>query len=212
MAKKAAPRKPHVRPGRKKGVIPDVATPREALFVEGVLEGLTYTAAYKRAGYTPKNDNVAGNLASLLLKKPRVARCLADGRAKLADRWAATQDRILEELVNLGYSDIRKIFNEDGTLKNPTVLDDRTAVAVQSVEVIERPGLIDKKTIETVHKIKFHGKVESLTLMARLQGLLKDKVEHSGTVHHVDETASDEELVAIARRIIETAEKRAKSS
>lgn len=189
------------------------------------------TAAYRTAGFhcTAKS---AGELGSRLLKKVRVARAVTEGHARLAARWEVTQDRVIEELASLGFSDIRKIFRRQdaegpigsfaellqapkrGDLLNPVDLDERTAVAVKSVEVVERPGLIDKKTIEIVHKITLHDKCAALVTLCRHLGLLHDKTEHSGTldVYRVDETASDEELLGQVEAILEKARARKRAA
>jgi len=45
---------------------------RQILFINGLLEGKTYTQAYKDAGYKPKNDDIAASKASRLLTIPKV--------------------------------------------------------------------------------------------------------------------------------------------
>jgi phage terminase small subunit len=45
---------------------------------------------------------------------------------------------VLREVARLAFSDHRRLYNSDGTLKRPDELDDDTAAAVASVEVFEQ--------------------------------------------------------------------------
>lgn len=88
----------------------------------------------------------------------------------------------LRELGKIGRSDIRRIFTEAGGLQNPTALDDETAAAVQSVEVVTKTipigdGQVD---IEHTHKIKMYDKVGPLRLILQAAGALVEKHEHGG--------------------------------
>src|SRR3546814_2034996 len=62
-------------------------------------------------------------------------------------------------------------------------LDDDTAAAVASVEVVTKPGEVDadgKRTVEHAHKIKFWDKNSALEKIAKHLGMFVDRVEHSG--------------------------------
>jgi hypothetical protein len=81
-----------------------------------------------------------------------------------------SQRRILNEYSRLAFSDIRKAFNEDGTIKPPTDWPDEFAAAVASMDTQER-RLRDEEGKETsefevVRKIKFHDKRTALDFLA----------------------------------------------
>lgn len=94
------------------------------------------TSAYVRAGYRPRG-NAASSAAARLLKQPQVQAAIAAIRAKDAAKFEVTRERVLEEYAKIAFADPRKFFREDGTLKHPTELDDRTAAALQQFEVEE---------------------------------------------------------------------------
>lgn len=156
-------------------------TPKQATFVREYLIDMNATQAAIRAGYSVKTAHVIGDET---LKKPVVAEMIAQAQAERAKRTEITADRVLKEFAKLGFSDVRRIFSVDtGELQNVTDMDDETAAAVQSVEVITRriPG--DEKHVEHVHKIKLADKIGALTQIGRHLGMFTDRVEHGGSLN-----------------------------
>jgi phage terminase small subunit len=47
-------------------------------------------------------------------------------------------DRVLLEIARLGFSDLRRLFHEDGRLKGPHEWDDDTAASISSIEIATR--------------------------------------------------------------------------
>jgi len=156
-------------------------SPNRARFIEEYLVDLNGSAAAIRAGYSESRARIT---ASELLAKPHIQEAIAAAKAERSERTQITQDRVLKELARIAFGDLRAMFTEDGALKGPAELDDDTAAAIASIEVVVRPsGERDEDgnvIIEHVHKIKAWDKNTALTNLARHLKLLTEKVEHSG--------------------------------
>ena len=107
---------------------------KELRFVEEYLIDLNGAQAAIRAGYSKSGPNVT---ACRLLSRDNVQAAIAAGMAARSERTKITQDMVLEELAKLAFSDPRKFFREDGTIKHPTELDDKTAAALAQFEIKE---------------------------------------------------------------------------
>src|SRR5690606_6015450 len=108
-------------------------------------------------------------------------------KAQRSERTHITQDRVLQELARIAFYDLRKLYREDGSLKDPSEWDDDTAAALAGVEVVETKGNAQfggeegaRHIPEYVKKAKVFDKNSALTLAMRHLGMLRDKVEHTG--------------------------------
>ena len=154
---------------------------KQIRFCQEYIVDLIGTQAAIRAGYSEKT---AGSQAHDLLKKPEIQekiQYLMDLRAK---RTEITADRVLTELSNIGFSDIRKIFGAKGSLLDPANIDDETAAAIQSIEVVTRLDSEEdedgNKIPERTHKIKLSDKKGALELMGKHLKLWTEKTEITG--------------------------------
>ncbi len=167
-------------PARKPGL-----TPKQAQFVAEYLIDLNATQAAIRAGYSAKN---ADKIGSQLLGKTRVGAEIAAAMKAREQRTHITQDRVLQELARIAFFDIRKLYNDDGTLKSPAELDDDAAAVLSGVDVVEQQSqAVDEEgnvrsTPLFTKKAKVFDKGAALTLAMRHLGMLTDKVEHSGEI------------------------------
>src|SRR5687768_7817859 len=75
---------------------------------------LNATAAYKRAGYNARG-NAAEACASRLLSKAKVQQAIHEKEKTVARRCEITAENTLREASALAFSDIRKLFNTDGS-------------------------------------------------------------------------------------------------
>ena len=50
--------------------------------------------------------------------------------------WTRELARVLKELARIGFADIRKLFNEDGSLKRFQDMDDDSAAALSGVQTL----------------------------------------------------------------------------
>ena len=154
-------------------------TNKQQRFVDEYLIDLNATQAAIRAGYSSKRADAIGYEN---LRKPDIETAIQRAMSERAKRTEITQDIVLKELGRLGFSDIRKYFYEDGTLKAIHELDDDAAAAVASVEVeelFEGKGE-DREHIGYTRKFKFWDKNSALEKIGKHLKMFTDKFEHTG--------------------------------
>jgi phage terminase small subunit len=149
---------------------------RWALFILEYPKDWDGQAAAIRAGFKPGRARIR---ASELLSKPEVRAAIADAEAKHLRQAGVTAVKVLTQLANLATSDVRRLFNDDGRLKQPADWDDATAAAVSSIEVFEEfAGKGEERTfIGYVKKIRLWDKNRSLENLAKHFKLLTEKIE-----------------------------------
>lgn len=109
---------------------------KRKLFVAEYLKDHNATQAYIRAGYKATPDQ-ARRLAPFLMANHGVLAAIQAGEEKLVKKIEASAERTLLEMSRIGYSDIRRLFDEAGNLKAPKDWDDDIAAAVKGVEIEE---------------------------------------------------------------------------
>lgn len=72
-----------------------------------------------------------------MLSNAEVASEIAKHCDKRAAKTGLTADRVLSELEKIVFSDSRKLYREDGSLKSPSEWDDDTAGFVAGLKVTE---------------------------------------------------------------------------
>lgn len=141
---------------------------KQLKFAEEYLKDMNATAAYKRAGYTAKGRSAENN-ASRLLGNAGVAAYIKQRQEELQEVLELETEKVIGEIGRIGLSDIRKLFNEHGALKNINELDDDIAAAVSSVEVTELTA--EGAAIGFVKKIKLWDKNSALEKLCKHLGL-----------------------------------------
>lgn len=178
--KKAGKRTKFTDRAREKTAVARPLTEKQLRFIEHYVIEQNATQAALKAGYAQAS---AGQKGHQLLKHPQVGPEIRRRLADLSERHGIDAERVLLEVKRLATSDVRRLFNEHGQLKPPHELDDDTAAAVSSIEVVARAGGVDEHgntIIEYVHKIKFWDKNSALEKAGRNQGLFPTKLEHTG--------------------------------
>lgn len=150
--------------------------PRKAQFVQEYLIDLNATKAAIRAGYSAKTAQAQ---SSRLLSNVMIQEAIQEEMRQREARTGITQDRVLKELYRLCFVDVRKFFNEDGTVKPITELDDDAAAALAGFEVMES-GNPDGPMATTTKKFKLSEKKGALELLMRHMGMLNDKLKLQG--------------------------------
>lgn len=153
-------------------------TRRQQTFVNEYLVDLNATQAAVRAGYSKKTANEQG---ARLLAHVSVAAAIQKGMDERSARTGITADKVLQELAKLGFSDPRKVFDDNGNLLPVTKFSDDVAAAVSSIEVVTTrlPGG-EATEVEHTSKIKFWDKRGSLELLGKHLKLFVDRHEHTG--------------------------------
>lgn len=145
----------------------------------------TYAATWDIAE-AAKACNYAMNHAIKLLHAPEIIHRIAVLNARNLKAADITAQRVLLELARVGFSDIRKIVDADGRLKQLIDLDDDTAASISGIEVEQRMEselVEDLATGEMVKrmspvittKIKKSDKVAALNILAKHFKLVGDE-------------------------------------
>jgi phage terminase small subunit len=163
--------------------------PRQERFVEEYLLDLNAKQAAIRAGYSPKTAEAQG---SRLLSNVKVQRAISARMAARSKRTEVAADRALLEIARLGFSDLRRLFHEDGRLKHPNEWDDDTAASIASVEVVTRS--LGDGVVEYVRQIKLWDKGKALEQLSKHLGLYRDQGLSEGDPYS---EMSDEELIKL---------------
>lgn len=161
---------------------------KQKRFCDEYLIDLNATQAAIRAGYSEKT---AYSVGQRLLKHVEVQKRIHKLKDKRSVRTQITADRVLEEYAKIAFSDIRRLYDGDGTLKKVTELDDDTAACVIGLDVQE--GALDVK------KYKLADKKGALDSLGKHLGMFTDKVELSGGV----EITMDDRREIIDKRLEE---------
>jgi phage terminase small subunit len=157
-------------------------TAKQEAFVQSLAKGAHQSEAYRQAfGQGGKTNKSLHEAASRLARTGKVVARLAELRAPalIAAEHTILVDlkRVLFEAARVGFSDMRKLFNPGGSLKDPSEWDDDTAAAVASVE---RVALFGKGAdglgqIGYTTKVKLWPKMLAVdTLMKNLGGYKRD--------------------------------------
>jgi phage terminase small subunit len=138
-------------------------TAPKAFFVVHYMACRNAVQAAILAGYTKKN---AGSAASRLMNDPDVKSEIEKLIGEQRERMLITADEVIGELKRIGFSDIRKAFNSDGSLKNITQIPDDLAASILS--------------FDSKNGIKLCSKSAALELLGKHLKLFTDKHEVSG--------------------------------
>lgn len=151
-------------------------TPKQQCFVDEYLIDLNATAAAERAGY--KDPSIGRQL----ITKNNVSEEIEKRKADRSARTEITQDRVLREYARIAFFDPRKLFNNDGSPKGITDLDDDTAAVIAGLdvqEVYEGAG-DDRKFVGYIKKYKIADKKGALDSVAKHLGMFVEKFDLKG--------------------------------
>lgn len=155
---------------------------RESRFVQEYLVSLDPKDAAIKAGYS---KSLAASKAYQWVSngkvKPHVYAAVEAGRQKTAEKLAISREKILQQYARLGFSDVRKFFDDNGQLKPITELDDDTAAALQGYEVEMRMLDGPDSPPVPVLKVKWADRKAALDAIMKAQGWNSaEKFEHTG--------------------------------
>ena len=140
-------------------------TPRRQRFVEEYLRSLDARRAAERAGYTPAG---AGKTGWRLLRDREVAAAIAAGEKRRAEGRILDGDRVVQELMRVAFSDIRRFARWD---EGKLVLTPRDKLAPGEAAAIAQITAGGKARGA---RIRLHGKRRALKALARHVGLFDD--------------------------------------
>lgn len=160
-------------------------TNKQEAFCQAILTEKNASEAYRRAYDAGKmKAETIHRCANELMENPKIAARIADLRAGLAQRNAVTVDRIIQGLAGIAFYDPRKFFNEDGSLKQITELDDETARALAGFDIDElwAGDGKGKDIVGSTKKVRMVDRKGALDSLARINGMFQDKVVVSGDI------------------------------
>src|ERR1700748_1709972 len=120
------------------------------------------------AGFSEKTAVVQ---ASQMLASEEVENYLNELREKLAEKTGISQEKVLQEIAKIAFSDIRNYYQDDNNLKPICDLEDNEAAALASVKSYEEtlPGTAIVGGINK--EIKLYDKLAGLEKLARHLGM-----------------------------------------
>lgn len=157
-------------------------------FCDEYLIDLNATKAYKAAYKNCKSDLTARVNASKLLTNTNVQEYIKERQEELQKETKVTQDIIIQELAKIALFNIKDIYNENGTLKKVTELDDDTAKAISGVKILQKAGAMkislksrnEEVPIEHIQEqtveFKTNDKTKALELLGKHLGMFKENV------------------------------------
>jgi phage terminase small subunit len=154
-------------------------TPKQEGFALAYCRLMNASDAYREVYDVKRSTSKSVNeMASRLLKNVKVASMIAEIRATSEKTTILTVEQTRTELARVCFSDVRRLCNPDGSLKQVHELDDDVAAAISSFKIkeIEIDGRVAVRTIE----VKFWDKVAALDKAMRHLGLYeRENAQHS---------------------------------
>lgn len=154
-------------------------TDAQKRFCDEYLIDLNATRAYKVAYLRCKKDETANVNGSKLLRNAKVQEYISERMKEREQRTEITQDMVIKELAKIAFLDIRKLYTENGQLKNIADMDSETAGAISSLETLEEYEGYgdDREKIGDTQKVKLLDKTKALELLGRHLGIFNDKID-----------------------------------
>ncbi len=149
--------------------------PKQLRFVEEYLIDLNATHAYKRAGFTCKNDDVARVEGCKLLAKPSIAKVIRRAINERTTRSKVKQDRVVQELACVALLDPADILDFTGDAPVMLPASDIPEYARRAIASIKIRQVLDKTARggfeeARVTEIKFCDKNSALDKLMRHLG------------------------------------------
>jgi phage terminase small subunit len=161
------------------------------------------TQAYKTVGYSP---NGADRAAHKLLRTAEIARRIEELKADAWRRLHMSASETLGRIAMTARVDVRQLFNDDGSFKKISDIDDATAQGIAGIETETRFDMhVDKEgdpvTVPTVvRKVRLRDSTAALKILAEHHGLIgSDAQQAAGAL--VDALA--DRMEAARRRALE---------
>ncbi len=154
-------------------------TQRQKLFVKEYLMDLNGTQAAIRAGFT-QNEKSASVIASRLLADVKVSALIAEGCQELEKKLDISIEQLWHELACIAFSDIRRYYHSDGSLKKISEVDEDAAAALRVFEdkiIVKRFGGVGQPKTVRVVKIRLWDKLSAIEKLLKLKFRVAEKVE-----------------------------------
>lgn len=151
-------------------------TDKQKMFCNEYLIDMNATRAYKVAYPSCKKNETARANGSRLLTKANIQEYVSEKMKAREQRTKITQDMVIKELAKIAFLDIRKLYTENGQLKNIADIDSDTVGAISQLETLEEYDGYgnDKEKIGDTQKVKLLDKTKALELLGKHLGMFKE--------------------------------------
>lgn len=150
-------------------------TDKQEAFCQEYVKDSNGAQAAIRAGYRVSS---AKEIGSENLTKPNITKRVAELQEAIAKKNELTSEMIVKELMKIAFANKKGVakWTKGGVefIPSDEMSDDDSATISEISETMTENG--------GSMKIKQHDKVKALELLAKIQGMLKDKVEVTGKV------------------------------
>ena len=144
---------------------------RQLKFAEFVLQGLSQSEAYKKAGYKVKNDEVAKSKASRLVTNGNVVKYIQDRQAEINEKLKATtqvtKERIVAEFAKVAFAIMSDFAEIVGGVVSFKDFKDLTPEQLAAVAEVAQTTTKDGGSI----RLKLHSKIDALRNLGEQLGI-----------------------------------------
>jgi phage terminase small subunit len=163
--------------------------PKQLKFCQLYIKTGNATKAAQGAGYSEKTADVQG---STLLRNPKIRKHLEKYWNKAAETTSITSADIIAELKKIGFAQITDYVSFNGV---GVSMKDSAELPPEKVGAISEVSSSDTKYGVNV-RFKLHDKIAALEKIARLMGLITDKIDHTTDGKPINLTLSDADIQA----------------
>lgn len=167
-------------------------------FVDEFMIDRNATEAAIRAGYSKHSAGVTG---CKLLKDAKILAEINKRSLEQSQRLSITADRVMQEYEALALLDPLDLFNPDGNLKPIHEIPEAARRAIVGLDLIQLKTTTteDVKVEVVLKKIKLADKKGALDSIAKILGMMRDKLDVNVKVSTQEmEAAIDAELADLA--------------
>lgn len=153
------------------GLVPWGLTPKQWAFVCEYVVSFNAVDAARRAGFSTKSSSAS----TQIMRRPRVREAIQWILRSRARDFAATHERILQELCAIAFRDPADYAHWKGTSvrwKDSAKLD---PVKRRAVKRIAHREQLTKIGVTTTTEIEFESKLRALEILAKATGLLRER-------------------------------------
>lgn len=146
-----------------------------------ISNGQNASKAAASAGFSPKTSKEIGGQ---LLRDPLIKARLGE---LLAEKWKKLHmdaDEVLARTAMVARADVRQLFNDDGTLKPISEIDETAAAAIAGIEVLEEfdgKGK-DRVKVGETKKVRLRDPMPALRLLAEHKKLVRTPDEAANAI------------------------------
>lgn len=160
-------------------------SPQQEAFAKQLALGKSKAEAYRIAYPSSQKwkPDAVHVKASVLASNGKVMVRVAQLQSSAMNALAINIERILRENAALAFSDVRQLFDENGSIKPINEWSDELAAAVASIEVVEEYEGTgeDRKLVGYIKKIKFWDKNAALDKLFKNFGMYAKDNERKQT-------------------------------